>query len=139
VWDTHSDNAARLKNKLMPPMDEGVSALLEDLSDRGLLDETLVLWMGEFGRTPKFNPSGGRDHWGHVFSVMLAGGGVRGGVVHGESDPQGAFPQTDRVGPEELHATLYHCLGIPPDAEVTDRQSRPYRACDAEPLRTVLI
>jgi uncharacterized protein DUF1501 len=139
VWDTHSDNAGRLKSSLMPPMDQGTSALLEDLAARGLLEETLVVWMGEFGRTPKHNPGGGRDHWGHVFSVMLCGGGIRGGIVYGESDALGAYPQSDRVGPEELHATLYHCLGLPSASEITDKLNRPLRACDGEPIRELLI
>jgi uncharacterized protein (DUF1501 family) len=139
VWDTHSSNAERLQTALMPPMDQGTSALLEDLRTRGLLDETLVVWMGEFGRSPKHNLLGGRDHWGHVFSVMLAGGGVRGGIVHGESDRLGAYPESDRVGPEELHATVYHCLGISPSAEITDRLGRPLRACEGEPIRSILL
>ncbi|HTE16829.1 MAG TPA: DUF1501 domain-containing protein [Armatimonadota bacterium] len=139
VWDTHSDHVARMKSNLMPPMDQGVSALLEDLVGRGMLEDTLVVWMGEFGRTPKFNPGGGRDHWGHVFSVMLAGGGIRPGIVHGESDRLGAYPEADRVGPEELHATLYHCLGVPPNAEITDKLGRPLRACEVEPIRPVLL
>ncbi len=138
VWDTHSKHAERMRDHLMPPMDRAVSALLEDLAQRGLLDETLVVWMGEFGRTPKFNPQGGRDHWGHVFSVMLAGGGIRGGTVHGASDHLAAYPETDRVGPEELHATIYHCLGIPPDAELRDRLNRTLFLREAEPVRAVL-
>jgi len=138
VWDTHSDNARRLKEALMPPMDQGTSALLEDLEARGLLDETLVVWMGEFGRTPKHNPNGGRDHWGHVFSLMLAGGGVRGGMVHGASDNLGAYPERDRVEPADLHATLFHLLGIPPDAEIADRLGRPLAACHGTPVRAVL-
>jgi hypothetical protein len=138
-WDTHSDNAGRLKNALMPPMDRACSALLEDLSERGLLDDTLVVWMGEFGRSPKFNAVGGRDHWGHVFNIMLAGGGIRGGVVHGESDRLGAYPESDRVGPEEIHATIFHCLGIPPASEFTDTLGRPLRACEAEPIQPVLL
>lgn len=139
LWDTHADNPGRLKNALMPPMDEGVSALLDDLAARGLLDETLIVWMGEFGRSPKHNASAGRDHWGHVFSVMLAGGGIRPGVVHGESDKLGGSPQTDRVGPEELHATIYHCLGLSATAEITDRLGRPLRACEGEPIRPILL
>jgi hypothetical protein len=138
LWDTHSNNAARLKDALMPPMDQGTSALLEDLDARGLLDETLVVWMGEFGRTPKHNPGGGRDHWGHVFSVMLAGAGVRGGVVHGASDNLGAYPESDRVEPPDLHATLFHLLGIPPHAEVTDRLNRPLAACAGTPIQAIL-
>ena len=139
VWDTHFDNAGRLKNNLMPPMDQGCSALLEDLHTRGLLEDTLVVWMGEFGRSPKINPNGGRDHWGAVFSMMMAGGGVRGGVVYGESDRMSGLPQSDRVGPEEIHATIYHCLGVSPDAEITDQFGRPLRACEGEPIRGVLV
>ncbi len=139
VWDTHGDHVNRMKDALMPPMDLAVSALLEDLDQRGLLDDTLVLWMGEFGRTPSFNAVGGRDHWGHVFSVMMAGGGIRGGVVHGESDRLGAYPQADRVGPEEIHATVYHCLGVPAAAEITDQLQRPLRACEGEPIREILL
>ncbi|MGV3724365.1 MAG: DUF1501 domain-containing protein [Actinomycetota bacterium] len=139
VWDTHSDNPGRLKNQLMPPMDEGVSALLEDLETRGLLEETLVVWMGEFGRSPKHNPSAGRDHWGHVFSMMMAGGGIRPGVVHGASDNIGAYPESDRVGPEEIHATIHHCLGVPPTAEITDLLDRPLRACEGDPIRPILL
>ncbi len=139
VWDTHADHNARIKDALMPPMDQGVAALIEDLETRGLLDETLVIWMGEFGRTPHFNKNGGRDHWGHVFPVALAGGGIRPGVVYGASDSRGAYPAADRVEPSALHATIYHCLGIPPDVEVTDRLERPFRACDGEPLQSVLL
>ncbi len=139
VWDTHSDNAGRLKSALMPPMDQGTSALLEDLETRGLLDETLVVWVGEFGRTPKHNPGGGRDHWGSVFCAMLAGGGIRGGVVHGSSDRIGAYPDADPVGPAELHATLYHCLGLAPNVEFTDRLNRPLRACEGEPIAPILL
>ena len=138
LWDTHADNNGRLKNNLMPPMDQGCSALLEDLHTRGLLDETLIVWMGEFGRSPRFNASGGRDHWGHVFSVMLAGGGIRPGVVYGESDFQGAFPQSDRVEAAQLHATIFHCLGIPPNAMISDIQGRPLPACDGEPIRALI-
>ncbi len=138
VWDTHLDNNRRLKENLMPPMDQAVSAVLEDLDRRGLLDETLVICMGEFGRTPKFNPNGGRDHWGHVFSLMLAGAGIKKGVVHGSSDRIGGFPETDRETPENLHATIHHLLGIPPGAEITDALARPLRACDGEVIHGVL-
>jgi len=124
LWDTHQANAARLKNVLMPNMDAAYASLLEDLAQRGLLDETLVVWMGEFGRTPRINPNGGRDHWGPVFSVALAGGGVRGGQVIGSSDRVGAFPRDGRVLPQDLHATLLHCLGIGPDAMVRDLEGR---------------
>lgn len=124
-WDTHSQNNSSLQNLLMPIMDRAYSALLEDLNVRGLLDETLVVWFGEFGRTPRFNANAGRDHWGHCFSLALAGGGIRGGVIHGRSDRNGAYPVDGRVDPADLIATVLHCLGYPPGAEVHDVQNRP--------------
>jgi hypothetical protein len=138
VWDTHAQNSQRLRTALMPPMDQACSALLEDLDQRGLLEETLVLWMGEFGRTPRINTGGGRDHWGQVFSVALAGAGVRGGVVHGASDSIGAFPRDGRVLPHDLAATIFHCLGIPPSAEIHDPLGRPVSICPGEVIRQVL-
>jgi len=129
VWDTHSNNSERLRTALMPPMDRACSALLEDLSARGLLDETLVLWMGEFGRTPRINQGGGRDHWGQVFSIALAGAGIRGGVVHGASDSIGAYPRDGLVRPHDLAATIFHCLGLPLDAEIVDPLGRPVTIC----------
>ena len=124
AWDTHAKNAERLKTSLMPPMDRAYSALLEDLEQRGMLEETLVVWMGEFGRSPKINPSGGRDHWGHVFSAARAGGGVQGGAVYGRSDRQGGYPLDGRVEPQDLTATVYHCLGFAPETELRDRFNR---------------
>jgi Protein of unknown function (DUF1501) len=135
AWDTHGKNAFRLKNNLMPKMDLGYSALLEDLSARGLLDSTLIVWMGEFGRTPKINGNGGRDHWGPVFSVALAGGGVRGGQALGASDRIGAYPRDGRVLPQDLAATVYHCLGYPSHAEVHDTQGRPLAISRGEVIR----
>jgi hypothetical protein len=125
AWDTHARNAARLKDALMPPMDLAYSALLNDLQARGLLEETLVVWMGEFGRSPKINGAGGRDHWGHVFSVALAGGGIRGGQVLGASDRIGGFPRDGTVQPQDLAATIFHCLGHAPHTEVHDTLGRP--------------
>ncbi len=136
-WDTHSKNTAGLR-QLMPIMDEAYSALLEDLDQRGLLDETLVVWMGEFGRTPKINPAAGRDHWGHVFSVALAGGGIRGGAVHGASDAIGGYPHAGRVGPEDLTATILHSLGISPHTELHDRLDRPLAVTRGEVIRQIL-
>jgi hypothetical protein len=125
AWDTHAGNAARLQKALMPPMDLAFSALLDDLAVRGLLESTLVVWLGEFGRTPRINPRGGRDHWGHVFSAALAGGGVRGGQVIGSSDRSGAHPRDGLVRPQDLTATVFHCLGHPPHTEVHDTLGRP--------------
>ncbi len=125
AWDTHVNNAGRCKDNLMPPMDLAYAALLEDLQARGLLEETLVVWAGEFGRSPRINPAGGRDHWGHVFSVALAGGGVRGGQVIGASDRIGGHPRDGRVLPQDLTATVFHCLGLAPDTEIRDTLGRP--------------
>ncbi|HUY35113.1 MAG TPA: DUF1501 domain-containing protein [Pirellulales bacterium] len=138
AWDTHAANAARLKSPLMPVMDLAYSALLEDLAERGLLDETLVVWMGEFGRSPKINPSGGRDHWGYVFSAALAGGGIRGGQVYGASDSIGAYPKDNRVGAHDFAATIFHCLGISAGTELTDQLGRPLVVSRGEVLRALL-
>jgi hypothetical protein len=137
-WDTHTDNSKRLKHALMPPMDQAYAALLEDLAQRGLLEETLVIWTGEFGRTPKINPRGGRDHWGHVFSVALAGGGVRGGQVLGASDSIGGHPKDGRVQPQDLTATIFHCLGYRPDSEIHDSLGRPLPLSRGEIIRQAL-
>jgi len=125
AWDTHARNAQRCKDVLCPLADQAYSALLEDLEVRGLLDETLVVWMGEFGRTPKHNGNGGRDHWGHVFSGALAGSGVQGGRVIGASDGQGAFPKDGVVRPQDLTAAIFHALGYRPDTEMHDTLGRP--------------
>lgn len=123
-WDTHGDNFGRLKNRLLPPLDQGVSALLDDLSAAGLLDDTLVMMLGEFGRTPKISNTG-RDHWAPCFSGLFAGAGVHGGQVIGRSDAIGAYPSTTPYSPDDVGATVYHVLGIDPEAEVRDRQGRP--------------
>ena len=109
----------------MPIMDQAFSALLEDLEQRGLLDETLVAWVGEFGHTPRINARAGRDHWGHVFSIALAGGGVRGGSVHGASDEQAAYPVSNPVAPRDYAATVLHCLGFEPETIVHNALGRP--------------
>jgi hypothetical protein len=129
-WDTHSDNFARLKTRLLPPLDQAVSALLDDLAQIGLLGETLVLVLGEFGRAPKISTMPGakipgRDHWAPCFSGLFAGAGVRGGQVVGKSDKLGAFPATTPYSPDDIGATVYHMLGVDPGAEVRDRQGRP--------------
>jgi hypothetical protein len=126
-WDTHEKHNECLKQFLMPMMDMSFSALVEDLDQRGMLDETIVAWVGEFGRTPKFNKKAGRDHWGRVFSVAFAGGGVRGGVVHGSSDARGAEPESGRVEPKDIAATIFHCLGYRPETEMYDSVGRPFR------------
>jgi hypothetical protein len=136
-WDTHGQNSLAMK-KMMPVLDAAYTALLEDLADRGMLDDTLVVWMAEFGRTPKMNGAGGRDHWGPVFSVALAGGGVKGGAVYGTSDKLAAYPKDGRVTPPDLHATIYHCLGIPKDAEIQDGLGRPLAVYRGEPVKQIL-
>jgi hypothetical protein len=126
TWDTHGQNFVKLKNQLLPQMDAAVSSLLDDLDARGLLDRTLVAVMGEFGRTPKVNAGAGRDHWNFCYSLLLAGGGIKGGFVHGASDRIGARPSRNPVTPGDLIATMYHCLGIEPDTEMHDRLARPF-------------
>ena len=130
TWDTHESAFPNLKNFLLPPTDRAVSALLDDLRERGLLDSTLIVMAGEFGRTPRiFNIPGarlpGRDHWGAVQSVFFAGGGVRGGTVIGSSDKVGGYPASSPQTPENLAATIYDALGIPQDAHWLDEQGRP--------------
>jgi hypothetical protein len=126
-WDTHSNNFRDLKQKLLPPFDLGFSALLEDLDARGLLSETLVVCLGEFGRTPKINAAAGRDHWAACNSVVLAGGGVQPGRAHGASDRSAAYPATTPISPDDLAATIYHCLGIDPRMEIQDREGKPWQ------------
>ena len=125
-WDTHGDNFGQLKNRLLPPFDQGLAALLTDLDERGLLDTTLVIALGEFGRTPQINPGGGRDHWSGVFSAVFAGAGVRGGQVIGASDDQAAYPATRGWYPADLGATIFTALGIDPQSTMTDRLGRPH-------------
>jgi hypothetical protein len=138
VWDTHWNNFKHLRERLMPPTDAAVSALLDDLSNRGLLDDTLVVCMGEFGRTPRVNKMAGRDHWPHVQSIMLAGAGIRGGRVFGASDRIGAYPADQPITPPDLAATILHLLGAPPDLEVRDRTNRPLRAAEGQPVLGLL-
>lgn len=133
-WDTHAKNFEQHQNKLLPALDAGYSTLLADLSTRGLLDETLVVLLGEFGRTPKINTNAGRDHWPGCFSITLAGAGIRGGLVHGASDRIAAYPANDAVSPEEITATIYHALGIPLRTELVDPSGRPMPLATARPL-----
>jgi hypothetical protein len=141
-WDTHRDNFKSLKHKLLPPLDEGLSALLDDLHHRGLLKSTLVLVMGEFGRTPRIGQvvmnaatdQAGRDHWPHAYTVLAAGGGMAGGTVYGASDNRAAFVKDDPVTPPDLQATVLHALGIRHNSTIWDRQGRPHAASDGLPL-----
>jgi hypothetical protein len=136
-WDAHENVFGRLKNDLIPPADQAFEALINDLSSRGLLDETLVIAMGEFGRTPKVNGNSGRDHWPHCYSVVLAGGGVRGGMTFGSSDKLGAYPDVDPVTPADLAATLFQRFGLNPGREMNDLTGRPYKLADGQPIQSL--
>jgi uncharacterized protein (DUF1501 family) len=133
-WDTHADNFNRLRRDMLPPLDQASAALLADLADRGRLEETLVVWLTEFGRTPKIGAGGGRDHFPNCYSVAFAGGGIRGGQVYGQSSAIGAEPVENPCGPPDLHATIFHALGIDPAFTVHDQDGRPLQACDGKPL-----
>jgi hypothetical protein len=143
VWDNHGGTPSlggitgfeMLKaNYCLPALDLAYSALLEDMQARGLLDETLVVMLGEFGRTPQINKAQGRDHWGACQSVVLAGGGIRGGVVYGSSDAHAAYPKSNSVAPEDVIATMYHALGIGPESTIHDRENRPHRISEGRAL-----
>ena len=133
-WDTHRNHFPKMKDRLLPVFDRSVSALLTDLEQRGMLDETLVVFLTDFGRTPKINGNGGRDHHPGVYSVALAGGGIRGGQVYGASDSRGAEPDSDACSPADFHATVYAALGIDHKTVLHDQQGRPFNICDGEPL-----
>jgi hypothetical protein len=133
-WDAHFKGSNQHKTHLLPLADQSLSALIEDLDTRGLLDSTLVVAMGEFGRTPKINRDAGRDHWPHCYTVLLAGGGVQGGAVFGSSDRLGAYPATDPVTPGDLAATIFWRFGIDPATEIHDTTGRPYRLATGEPI-----
>lgn len=134
-WDTHSNNFKRLKNDLIPPADRALAALLADLSERGLLDDTIVAWVGEFGRKPQIDQRhAGREHWPFCYSGLLAGGGIRGGAIFGASDKLAARPATNPVRPLDYVATVYHALGIRTDVTLDDRGGRPQRFCDGTPI-----
>ncbi len=133
-WDTHENNFRTLKGSRLPQTDETVSALLEDLDGRGLLGETLVYWTGDFGRTPKVNAKAGRDHWPQCQTVLMAGGGVRGGQVYGASDPGGAYPKDRPARPDDITATVFHALGLDPETEIRDQLNRPMPISAGKPL-----
>jgi uncharacterized protein (DUF1501 family) len=128
-WDTHQNNFRSLKERLLPPLDRAYSALLQDLSDRGLLESTLVVWFGDFGRTPKVNPSAGRDHWATAGVACMGGGGIKTGEVVGATNALGEFVIDSPVTPQDLAATIYHALGIPLHTW--------YRAQDGRPIELV--
>jgi hypothetical protein len=139
AWDTHERNFPMLRETLLPGLDQTYPAFLADLDQRGLLDETLVVMMGEMGRTPRVNPSGGRDHWTNCYSVVFAGAGIAGGTVHGASDRQAAYIKDKPVHIRDIVATIYHCLGINPALAVYDQAGRPISiAHGGEPIAEIL-
>src|SRR5262249_42906665 len=140
TWDTHGDIFPRLRDKLFPPTDRALGALIDDLVSAGLLDSTLIVMGGEFGRTPRLSTLAtaydgvGRDHWGATQSIFFAGGGVRGGTVIGSTDRNGAFPASNPQTPENMAATIYHALGIPAAAMWHDTSDRPFHVYNGEPI-----
>jgi hypothetical protein len=138
-WDTHTRNFPILREWNLPQFDQTFSALLADLQDRGLLDETVIVVLSEMGRTPRVNGNGGRDHWTHCYSTLLAGAGLRGGSVCGASDAQAAYVKDRPVRPADVVATVYHCLGIDPDLPIPDRAGRPHPAAQGGvPIQEIL-
>ena len=140
AWDSHRENFEALRDDLIPPFDRAFSALMADLESTGQLDETLVVVATEFGRTPKVTlATAGREHWPNVFSVLLAGGGIRGGQVYGASDRIGAYPAEAPVTPGDLMATICHCLGVDPHSEIHDQFDRPTTLCKGDTIPQLLI
>jgi uncharacterized protein DUF1501 len=138
-WDTHSNNFIQMRRVNLPNLDQVYDALLADLEQRGLLDETLVVMMSDFGRTPRVNAAAGRDHWTDCYSVVLAGAGIRGGTICGASDAHAAYVRDRQVRPADICATIYHCLGIDPHTTVPDRTGRPVPISHGgEPIREIL-
>lgn len=138
MWDTHAQNADRLQDFLCPMFDVTFDALMTDLDERGLLAETLVVVVGEFGRTPRINPVGGRDHWGHCFSAAFAGAGIRAGSVVGASDKNGAYPITEPITGSDFTATIFHLLGIDPGGMFYDKANRPHPISKGQPIAGIL-
>ncbi len=136
-WDTHKDNFNTLKNSRLPHTDLALSALLDDLISRGLLAETLVYWTGDFGRTPKINKEAGRDHWPPCQTVLMAGGGIRGGQVHGASDPHSAYPREHPVVPDDITASVFHALGLDPETKIIDQLGRPMPISAGQPIEAL--
>lgn len=138
-WDTHGNNFNRLKKDLIPPADMALTALLEDLEQRGMLDETLVAWVGEFGRRPQISQNNaGREHWPFCYSGLLAGGGIKRGYVHGASDRHAAYPISDPVSPLDFAATILYALGVPSDQVIQDRENRPHRVMGGNVIENLL-
>lgn len=138
AWDSHRLNFEALREDLIPPFDLALHALVTDLEDRGMLDETLIVVAGEFGRTPRVTlKTAGREHWSGCFSVMMLGGGIRGGQVYGSSDKIGGYPASDPVSPADLTATIYHCLGVDPETIILDQNDRPMSLSEGKPIAAI--
>jgi uncharacterized protein (DUF1501 family) len=145
AWDTHRQHFPLLRQSLLPYVDRAFSALLEDLAERGLLHETLVVAMGEFGRTPRVGQitspaaadANGRDHWPHCYTVLFAGGGIRGGTVFGASDAEAAYPIDNPVTPEDIAATIYHAMGLDSEHLIHDRLNRPHPLTLGQPITAI--
>ncbi len=138
-WDTHGDNFNRLKNDLIPPADMALSALIEDLEQRGMLDETIIAWVGEFGRRPQITKNNaGREHWPFCYNGLLAGGGFRKGFVYGSSDRHAAYPSTDPISPQDFAATILHAMGFTTDEVLHDRENRPHRIASGRVVTDLL-
>ena len=139
-WDTHGNNFNRLKNDLIPPADKALAALLTDLSERGMLEDTIVAWVGEFGRRPQISGGAGgsgREHWPYCYSGLLAGGGITGGAIYGSSDAHAAYPATNPVTPQDYTATLLHALGVPSHQTLTDPAGRPHSIYGGRPIEAL--
>ena len=139
TWDTHSDNFNKLKNTLLPQFDAAAGSLLGDLAERGMLDRTLVAVLGDFGRTPRINANAGRDHWNACYSILLAGGGIKAGLVHGASDRTGSTPAEQPVSPGDIISTLYHLLGVSSQSNIYDVLGRPHPLVPRGRVMTELI
>jgi uncharacterized protein (DUF1501 family) len=137
-WDTHSQNFKQMKESLAPTFDTAYAALIDDLAERGMLDETLVLVNAEFGRTPAINKNAGRDHWPWVYSLVLAGAGIKAGTIYGASDNSAAYPTDRPHDPKDMAATIYHLLGVDPATVIQDRDGRPYHLVIGKPIDGVL-
>jgi hypothetical protein len=140
-WDTHGFNNTKMypiiEKYHLPITDQTLPTFLEDMDSRGLLEDTLVVWMGEFGRTPKINENASRDHWPDCYTVLLAGGGVKRGFIYGASDKHGAYPAENPVRPDDLAATMFHALGIDPHTQVYGAGNRPVQIADGNPVMDV--
>jgi uncharacterized protein (DUF1501 family) len=141
-WDTHGFGGNPmnpiLKDYLLPITDQTLPTLLQDLKDRGLLDSTLIVWMGEFGRSPRINKDAGRDHWPNCYTALLAGGGTKRGYVHGGSDKTGSAPTGDVVRPDDVAATMFALLGLDPATEIHDTLGRPFPIAKGTPVRGIM-